>query len=312
MRLLRKYPVFLSLVLHVCLAAVFLWKRTESHRIPPPEAVIVNLEALPEGPEPLSSGKPPTRGRGSPTAGAGGKTARPTNDISGLGLSSLRPAGPSPLENPFRPGEYAPEQDGFSAYSGSEDAFAAKDIAAFGAYNWAHQKIQLGLGYPGEFIRNGIEGRAQARFRFDGEGRLDAASLHVKADSPYLRVYVHRLIEHTFLRQSVPAHMRKWKEHLEVVAFVQFSLVESRAAVALGMPTPIVGNRLFFARKSDGKTTADKLRWRVGPVHGLFPIPAVGVDVLWFAEKAEELGQQKHPVDELAPWREDPLFSQGS
>lgn len=311
MRLVRKYPILASLALHALLALAFLRQWAGTEPTSSPEAVIVDLEPQPEGPEPLTSRKPPSQGRAS-SASHGGKFSHPTNDISGLGLSSLRPTGPSPLTNPLRPGEYAPEQDGFSAYSGSEGAFAAKDIAAFGAYNWAHQKIQLGLGYPGEFIRNGIEGRAQARFRFDSDGRLDATSLHVKADSPYLRVYVHRLIEHTFLRQRVPAHMRKWKEHLEVVALVQFSLVESRAAVALGMPTPIVGNRLFFARKSDGKTTADKLRWRVGPLHGLFPVPAVGVDVLWFAERAKELGQQKHPVDELAPWREDPLFSQGS
>lgn len=307
----------LSLVFHALVGAgLFLaWEETQLPE--KPEAILVDLtkldESLASAEAPALKSMSPTRpSRGSRNAGAGGK-GRPTNDISGLGLSSLRPAGPSPLENPLRPGEnHTTEDDAFSPYAASEGAFQAKDIASFGAYNWLHHKIQLSLGYPGAFIRNGIEGRAQARFRLSAAGTLLPESIHVKADSPYLRVYVHRLLEHTFRGLEVPAHMRKWRDDLEVLAFVQFSLVESKVAVSLDIPTPIVGNRLFFARKSaEGKNAVDKLRWKVGPVQGLLPVPVVGVDMLWFAEQAKEAGRQRHPVDELAPWREDPLFHQG-
>ena len=311
MRALRKHlPLALSLAFHALVGAglFFAWEKTQLPE--KPEAILVDLTSLDETLSSSATEAPsPTRpSLGSRNAGA----SRPTNDISGLGLSSLRPAGPSPLENPLRPGEHKGEDDAFSPYAASEGAFQAKDIASFGAYNWLHHKIQLSLGYPGAFIRNGIEGRAQARFRLSAAGTLLPESIHVKADSPYLRVYVHRLLEHTFRGLEVPPHMRKWRDDLEVLAFVQFSLVESKVALSLDIPTPIVGNRLFFARKSaEGKNAVDKLRWKVGPVQGLLPVPVVGVDMLWFAEQAKEAGRQRHPVDELAPWREDPLFHQG-
>lgn len=323
-RFRQQLPLFASLALHAGLAALLLRAWVEPSPSAEPAAVIVDLADFAAEPSDLpsfTSSKPlsqPAVSKTNSHAGAGGKStaqgARPNNNISGLGLANLRPGGANPLENPLRPGEYVPDTDDFSAYAPSEGAFQAKDIAAFGAYNWIHQKVQLNLGYPGAFIRNGIEGRAQARFQFSAEGQLLPESIRVLADSPYLRVYVHRLLEQAFRELPVPAHMRRWRDRLEVLAFVQFSLVESRVAVSVGIPTPIVGNRLFFARKSaEGKNALDKLRWRVGPVHGLFPVPAVGVDMLWFAEQAKKAGgRQEHPVDELAPWREDPLFHPGS
>ena len=56
------------------------------------------------------------------------------------------------------------------------------------------------------------------------------------------------------------------------------------------------------------KSQLDKLKWQVGPLHGMFPLPAVGVDMLWFARKAEEIQHPRAPVDELEPYRADPLF----
>ena len=226
-----------------------------------------------------------------------------------LSLLDLSPLHKTHLENAPRPGESISESDILSPYAASAEPFAHETKESFGAFAWAHRQLQLGLGYPEPFRRAGISGQADARFSFDVDGVIEPSSIRVKAASPYLRVYVHRLIERTFAGAPVPEKLRKWKNSLELFCFVQFSLVESETAVSLHMPTEIMGNRLFFARRSaDGKNQLDKLKWKAGPLHGFFPIPAVGLDVTWFARQAEDLGKQKTPVDELAPFREDPLF----
>jgi hypothetical protein len=144
---------------------------------------------------------------------------------------------------------------------------------------------------------------------FDSSGKLKPELLHVEGDSPYLRLYVYRTFENAF-REQVPSNLVRWKESLEVFCFVKFSFTEAtEVSVAT---TPILGNKLFFARHTI-KSAAEKLKWNLGPLNGMGPIPLVSVDVLWFARKAEEL---RHPLrtqteaDDLAPWRRDPLFDQ--
>ncbi len=226
-----------------------------------------------------------------------------------MSLSALSPVHKSHLGNPLRPGEYSAPEDEMSPYAKSMDPFLQESPETFGAFAWAHRQLQQGLGYPEPFRRHGISGKAEARFAFTEQGFVEEGSIRVKAASPYLRVYVHRLIERTFTRNQVPKEMRRWKNSLELFCFVQFSLVESETAVSLNMPTSVMGNRLFFARRSsDGKNKLDKLKWQAGPLHGFLPIPTVSVDVLWFARQAEEIGKQKTPADDLAPFREDPLF----
>jgi hypothetical protein len=89
---------------------------------------------------------------------------------------------------------------------------------------------------------------------------------------------------------------------------VRFSFSETEATVSIG--EPIVGNKLFLTRRTF-KSSAEKLKWDLGPLHGLFPIPVVGLDMLWFARKVDE---HNHPLraaaeaDDLAPFRKDPLF----
>lgn len=299
-RIRPQHMIALSLSLHALLFAALLLKREAHAPVEKTETLFVELE---QRAEPALARYNNNSNKIKPSTGAPGK--RP----SGFSLSDLAPFHKPHLVNAPHQGEFRPEMDSLSPYAASAEPFAQETAQSFGAYAWAHRQLQQGLGYPEPFRRHGIAGQAEARFAFAEDGGIEMGSIKVKADSPYLRVYVHRLIERTFASGPVPLKLRKWKNSLELFCFVQFSLVESETAVSLHMPTDIMGNRLYFARRSaDGKNQLDKLKWKAGPLHGFLPVPSVGLDVMWFARQAQDLGKQKTTVDELAPFREDPLF----
>lgn len=292
--------IALSLFLHALLFAALFLKREAQVPAEKAEPMFVELEQRAEPPIAQNKNVEPS---------STSSTEAPGKKPSGFSLSDLAPLHKPHLGNAPRPEEHRPELDPMSPYAASTAPFAQETAQSFGAYAWAHRQLQLGLGYPEPFRRHGIAGQAEARFTFAEDGGIEMGSIKVRADSPYLRVYVHRLIERTFAGAPVPLKLRRWKNSLELFCFVQFSLVESETAVSLHMPTDIMGNRLYFARRSaDGKNQLDKLKWKAGPLHGFLPVPTVGLDVMWFARQAQDLGKQKTPVDELAPFREDPLF----
>ncbi|MGZ3650609.1 MAG: hypothetical protein ACXWR1_06005 [Bdellovibrionota bacterium] len=283
--------LLLSLALHLALLAAFFFRGRRAQEALEPAAVMVDL---PVAEAPVVSGP------GHFAAHA--PVPIPFSALAPVHKNTLiaRPLGtPAPSET-----------DALSPYSGSVDLFKAASKEDTGALTWVYRKAQLTIGYPAAFVKHDITGEAQARLVFDSSGKLKPELLHVTSDSPYLRVYVYRTLESTFGRESVPANLVRWKDTLEVFCFVKFSFSESQTAVAI--TGPILGNRLFFNRRSV-KSSAEKLQWNLGPLHGLFPVPVVGVDMLWFARK---YGEMKHPLrsqveaDDLGPYRKDPLFSE--
>jgi hypothetical protein len=291
---MRTRYLLLSLAFHAALALFFFPPaRAPSN---PPEAVVVDL--APE-PSPGASG----------AGGAGAPSRAVPNAPKPLPLSALAPVARAPLL-PARPGEpRASAPDPFSPYAASEDVLESAPKEATGALAWVYRKAQLTIGYPQAFIRHDITGLAQARLVFGADGRLEPSLLHVRSGSPYLRVYVYRVLENTF-RERVPANLVRWKGTFEVFCTVQFSFSETSTALTVTSPSPIVGNKLFFARRTF-KSRAEKLKWELGPLHGMFPVPVVGMDMTWFYRKVRDA---RHPLraqaeaDDLAPYRKDPLF----
>ncbi|HEY8279331.1 MAG TPA: hypothetical protein VIH99_06900 [Bdellovibrionota bacterium] len=288
-----------SAALHLLFVAFLFLRQNIELPNQPINAVMVDLEqSLPS----LQASGSASSFSDSPAIEKTGKNKPPPS------FSALAPAH-KPNFQARRPGDpmEAKEAGVFSPFAASDDPFSTPK-EKYGALNWVYRKAQLTIGYPGEFVRNNITGSAQARMVFDSTGKFLPELLHVTSDSPYLRVYVYRVLERTFGSEPVPTSLVRWKKELEVLCFVTFTFRESEATVAV-LPTPkIVGNKLFFARDTVRSKAFEKLKWKVGPLHGVLPVPAVGVDMLWFAEKAKLKRPEKTPEDELAPYRADPLF----
>jgi hypothetical protein len=295
----------LSLVLHLALALLFLlpWQRPASR---PPEAVMVELP-LPEPATPsLLSGKPSGRaGHASPPDSRVPRaSAQPAP--SALPFSALAPA--KTYLSPLAPAQARPSPGHFdSPFAASESWGESGSRAESGALGWIFRKAQNEIGYPAEFKKHDIYGEVAAHLVFSEAGDFLLPELEVRSPSPYLRVYVYRLLEHTFRTEPVPVELRKWKDKLRVDCYVRFTFTESGAAVTVDLPDSVVGHRIYLSRKF----VKSKLAWDLGPLHGVFPVPAVGIDMLWFARQAKEAVKPSIPVDDLAPYREDPLFRAG-
>jgi hypothetical protein len=282
----------LSLGLHLAVFALFPWRPRQMSA--PPVELWVDLPAAPSVAAPKTT-----------------KAAGPARDEPSP-FARLKPPRRPDLR-PVRPGEVAlptAPVDVWSPYVASEAITGAENPERTGALAWVYRKAQFTIGYPDAFVRHGISGNATARLVFDRTGHLKPELLSVSADSPFLRVYVYRTLESTFTRENVPANLVRWPDTFEVFAYVKFSFAESTTAVSVTSDHPIVGNKLFFARRTF-KTSAEKLRWDLGPLHGMFPVPVVGVDMTWFYRKYED---GKHPLraaaeaDDLGVYRKDPLF----
>lgn len=162
---------------------------------------------------------------------------------------------------------------------------------ASGAMVWIYRKADMAAGYPGAFIRHGIQGSVNAKFRFDAEGRFDRSRLDVTSESPYLRVYVYRLLEKTFFDDPIPPAFRNWKDQLRVEASVRFDFVETM--VKLELADKIAGNRIYLRRTHS--------RGNEGPFRAMGRF-AVGVDLAWFAQK-------QGSRSDLLEYENDPLFA---
>lgn len=272
----------------------------------PPPPLSVQVDLLEELTTPTKSGTPFSRSRPLAPARPGGLAGAPAP----LPLSALAPSRDAFLPLP-EPGARAPRADAedLSPFAASPP-WQSSAPEASGALWWVHRKTELALGYPPELVRHGISGRVQATLAFGTDGRWRAERMRVRADSPYLRVYVHRLLERVFSAEPVPANLRRWPGELRVQCLLTFELRESGATVTVNLPSTVVGNRLFFTRSQVKSRLEEKLKWELGPLHGMLPVPAVGLDVLWFARQAKELRRPTVPVDDLAPYRNDPLFLQ--
>lgn len=297
--------IILSFALHFLLVGLSFVLRQRTFPHSEPEAVMIDLPA----PEAEPSAGPPA----STSKRAQHDTVSPAKPLlhAEPSFSDLAPRHAETFR-PVRPGEIttaAPAPDAFSPYAASDDIFAGAAETS-GALAWVYNKAERTIGFPLPFIRHDITGNATARLVFDSTGKLKPELLHVQGDSPYLRVYVYRTLENAFARDRVPADLVRWKDTLEVFCFVKFSFTETTEVKVAG--TSIMGNKLFFARHTV-KSSVEKLKWNLGPIHGLLPVPVVGVDMTWFYRKYQDA---KHPLraqaeaDDLAPWRKDPLFNQ--
>jgi hypothetical protein len=187
-----------------------------------------------------------------------------------------------------------------NAESSSISSEAIVKPKSSGAMSWVYRKTEQVLGYPQPFIRHEIQGSVVARISFDQNGKFDPSRIVVDSDSPYLRVYVYRLLEKTYFDDPIPLSLRNWKDRLDVICQVRFTFTET--TVSFDIEQKIAGNRMFFAKKHP----QSKLQWRLGPLGGMGP--AVGLDLLWFARKATEATSHHVEIDDLEPYKSDPLF----
>ncbi len=179
-----------------------------------------------------------------------------------------------------------------------EDTPGIVEAKHIGAVQWVYTQTKQHLGYPEAFIRHDIEGRVEAELHFDADGRL--GKIRAQSLSPFLRVYVYRLLERS-LQSPIPRELLKSQTELDLICYFNFQRVESEVAIGMKRVSPILGNKLFFEESH----LKSKLAWSAGPISGFFLVPAVALDPLWLLHKAKTMDED----EELQRYRDDPIFS---
>lgn len=278
--------IALSIAIHLVVAG-FLFISLPKFTLPPQAAVYVEL------PEATSVAASADTKHGS-TKMAG--TVMRAGGAKSIPFSALAPSWKPTMNGPSLG---SANSEGSWGAQSSESIVKAKSS---GAVAWVYKKTEQVLGYPMAFTKHEIQGSVNAHISFDARGRFDLSRLDVTSDSPYLRVYVYRLLEKTFFDDPVPAGFRNWKDRLNVDAQIRFTFVETM--VKLELTHKIAGNKIYFAKNHP----KSKMQWNLGPLAGMGPF-GVGMNMLWFAQKAKEATSNHIPEDDLAEFRNDPLFN---
>jgi len=192
-----------------------------------------------------------------------------------------------------------------SGLLGSGAGTALEGIGLTVSLDRLRERVADALIYPREFLDEGIEGDAQVSYTFVPEEAFLPRKARVTCRSPYLRVYLLRLLARLW---PEPLHASYFRRGALPVRFhFRFLLTDTENPI-FNVESPVAspavaGNALYFERK--GKLIGS---WKLGPFLGYGFAPAVGIDTDWIADRAQEILGQKERLDPLRVYRRDPLF----
>lgn len=226
-----------------------------------------------------------------------GRKGRAAFSFSDLGISWHSKGG---ISIPSEIGGDAGVAPGFGGGTGTA-LFGIEHTVPFARLSEA---VENSLHYPREFLEAGVEGDIEVKYVFEEGRRFEPRAAAVKARSPYLRVFVLRLLEQAWADPLPVTYFRRGP--LPVRFHFHFELTDKENPVyhpAAYEAPKVAGNSLFFVRK--GALIGS---WKWGPISGYGIAPAVGIDPDWFVDRAAEgLGKKERP-DPLREYRRDPLF----
>jgi len=205
-----------------------------------------------------------------------------------LSLSQLKSKWPEYAinENDQRSKHESSDADAFSGNPESDDPKAAwgqgsaefKRLEDLGLMNRIYEHTEQALYYPGILARHKIEGIVNARLVIAEQGLCDWHETIISSTNPHLRIFILSVLKEV-CSQNFKPYLRGRK--LTNIDFsFEFELTEHDDSKLIESKNKIIGNVLMFYRNSHQSVT----EWHLGPLMGLFPIPAVAVDFGWLQE----------------------------
>ncbi len=167
-----------------------------------------------------------------------------------------------------------------------------QEVEHFPEYDRLRTEIRGLLFYPPVLRRRGILGTVNVRMAFTSESRCDWRRIQVLAHERHLAVYVIALLKklcHLTVIESLKAD-----EHKVIDVSFSFDVVNEATPPDLQKDDDwIVGNVIAFRRT----TPKSLLEYQVGPIHGLWFVPAIAFDIPWIIEKWDYYVNGVDPMD---------------
>ncbi len=166
-------------------------------------------------------------------------------------------------------------------------------IEDYSLFKFLFNKVDANLSYPGVLARHKIQGTVNARFVLNAEGSCDWSYTHISNGDPYLQLYVLDLLKRTCAENF--KRYTKDRKITNVDMSFQFAISESGDEEYQKKNQILVGNTMTFYRNSHQSV----LEWELGPFKGMFPVPAVYLNIPWIQENWERLTKGKEPLKEF-------------
>lgn len=173
---------------------------------------------------------------------------------------------------------------------GSETFERIEDYSLFKAI---YDRVDSSLSYPGILARHKISGTVNARFVLGKTGECDWKYTQIKGREPYLQLYVLDLLKRV-CDESFKRYIKK-REVTNVDLSFQFAITENGDKEIAKEHQALIGNTMAFYRFSHQSV----LEWELGPFKGLFPIPAVYLNIPWIQENWDRLNNGKDALKEF-------------
>lgn len=156
-------------------------------------------------------------------------------------------------------------------------------------------QVESALDYPVEFRNAGMEGTVTADVRFSADGTLEKPV--ARSRSNYLRVHVLRVLRRT-LASGLPLTYTRGRP---VGLRFRFDFILSDADQLIRPEVREVNGNFHFQRVGRGFG-----EWKLGPLRGVWFVPAVALDPEWIVDAAKKTFSRKAEIDPLETYRRDP------
>lgn len=156
-----------------------------------------------------------------------------------------------------------------------------------------YEHVDNALFFPSFFHRNNIEGAINARLVIDFEGKCDWSKIKFYGEQPYMKLFVLSVLK-SACRQNFKPFLKQRLLTVVDLSF-QFELTEPTNSQRIEKNKYIVGNTLMFYRNSYKSI----MEWEFGPFQGIFPVPAIYLNIPWIQENWDKIMYSKDPITEF-------------
>ena len=166
-------------------------------------------------------------------------------------------------------------------------------IADYNFFKVLYGQVDGVLYYPGVLARHKIMGVVNARVVFDSSGDCNWQRTRIQGHNAYLELYVLDLLKGVCKMNY--KHYLNQRSLTNADLSFQFDINENDDFERIQKQKLIVGNALLFYRNSHQSIA----EWELGPFKGVFPIPAVYLNIPWLQENWDHLIHNKDPMNEF-------------
>lgn len=160
-------------------------------------------------------------------------------------------------------------------------------------YKKVYDSVDGSLFFPSFFVRKNIQGVTNARLVLNTQGTCDWEKTKIYGNDAFMQIYILSVLKKA-CAQSFKSFIKN-RVVTNIDLSFQFAITEATTDAQADENKFIVGNALMFYRNSYKSV----MQWEFGPFQGIFPVPAVYLNLPWIQENWEKIMNNKDPISEF-------------